>query len=57
MNETDLNMAINEDDNQGVRVSYQYYNKIKIAELASLFFSIYGMFLSILLHEMVYTAK
>ncbi|CDW71264.1 small-conductance calcium-activated potassium channel protein [Stylonychia lemnae] len=35
-----------------IRVSNELFNKIKLAEYASVFFSTYGVFLSILLYEM-----
>ena len=38
--------------NQDVRISNSFFNKIKVTEYVSVFFSVYGICLSILLYEM-----
>lgn len=34
-----------------IRISNEYFNKLKISEYISLFFAMYGLFLSVLLYE------
>jgi hypothetical protein len=45
-----------EDIGLDVRISNQLFSKIKVAEYASIFFAVYGIFLSMLLYEMYNTA-